>query len=286
MTALARRLAGHRWARLGANRVKRLVQRVTASGREGPELRVFVAGVQRSGTNMLMGALDRSLASDVYHESDNRAFAGYEMREPEVVADLIRRSPAPVFVIKALCELQHLPALMDRFAPARTVWIYRDFRDVTNSMMASFKSVPATVRRIAEEGAAVGWWGEGMSDDTRAFLRAAVARDPDAHTSAALLWYLRNRLFFELGLDRDQRVLLIRYEDLVTEPPRVLREVAAFAGIPYSTRLGRGIHPRSIGRRPEPAMDPQVRAACEGLMADFEAARAGSGQPVREATRI
>lgn len=271
-----RRITRRRLARWALHRGKGVAQRIAAPHRRGPALHVFVAGVQRSGTNMLMQALDRSLHTDVYHESDSRAFVGYEMRDPDVVARLVRRSPARVFVIKALCELQDLPELMARFQPARTLWLYRNYRDVANSMTASFKSVPTTVHRLAHEGEAVGWWGRGMSRTTQDFLRRVVERDPNPETSAALLWYLRNRLFFELGLDRDERVLPIEYEGLVTEPQRVLGQVARFLGIPESGGLSQGIHARSIGRRSEPAIDPEVSEACDRLLGSFDTARLAS----------
>ena len=273
MNRISSRPTRRQMARWAFQRGKGLVQRMTAPVRQGAERQVFVGGVQRSGTNMLMQALDRSLHTDVYHESDTRAFIGYEMRDPEVVAELIRRSPGRVFVIKALCELQDLPDLMARFQPALTLWPYRNYRDVANSMTASFKSVPATVRRLADEGEAVGWWGRGMSEGTQAFLRRVVDRDPNPETSAALLWYLRNRLFFELTLDRDERVLPIKYEELVTEPQRILAQVAGFIGIPFSGHLGRGIHARSIGRRAEPAIDEEVSLACDQLLDRFDSAR-------------
>ena len=268
-----RRIRQGRPYRLAARHGKRAVQRVTGGGRSPRQRRVFVAGVQRSGTNMLMQALERSLQTDVYHESDPRAFEGYEMHPPAVIDGLVRRSPAQLFVIKALSELQDLPELMERFAPAQTVWIYRDFHDVANSMTASFRTVPDTVRRVAEEGEAAGWWGRGIAPETQEFLRRIMAQGPNAHSSAALMWYLRNRLFFDLGLDRDARVLLIRYEELVQEPEAILKKVTDFLGMPYRRRLAKGIHAASVGRRPMPELDPEVEAACQGLMQAFEASR-------------
>lgn len=47
-----------------------------------PRTCVFVAGMHRSGTNMLMEVLDWNGLTDVYHEADLRAFTpGYEMRD-------------------------------------------------------------------------------------------------------------------------------------------------------------------------------------------------------------
>ena len=58
---------------------------------------VFVAGMQRSGTNMVMDVLERSLGTDVYHENDPRAFERYEMRDPAVIRQLANGSGTPLF---------------------------------------------------------------------------------------------------------------------------------------------------------------------------------------------
>lgn len=241
---------------------------------------LFVGGVQRSGTNLLMQILDRSLETDVYHESDPRAFDNFLMRDEETIGALVARSNAPVVVFKALCELQHLQRLRQRFEPSRIVWIYRDYHDVANSMIAAFRTVPETVREVARNGPEAGWWGEGLSDETLNWLRSMVDRDPDRHTCGALLWYIRNSLFFENGLDRDPRVLVIRYEDLVSRPEAVLRSVSRFAGIRYSQRFPARVHGLSIGRRSKPQIDGPVEQACHALLARFdELERAGVPDP-------
>ena len=79
---------------------------------------VFVAGVQRSGTNMITDVLRRSVETDVYHETDPRAFEDYEMRPLSVIRNLVDQSPARVIVFKCLCELQDLRQLLDAFPSA------------------------------------------------------------------------------------------------------------------------------------------------------------------------
>ena len=83
---------------------------------------VYVAGQQRSGTNMLMNVLDRHWRTDVYHETDARAFECYQMRDIEVIRALVKRSSARLVVFKALCELQRLRDLLDAFPKARALW--------------------------------------------------------------------------------------------------------------------------------------------------------------------
>ena len=91
---------GQRLERMALMTAKRAWQGLL---REQARETIFLAGMQRSGTNMLMEVLERSLATQVIHERDPRAFDNYLMRPPEVIAALRARSRAPVFVTKARC---------------------------------------------------------------------------------------------------------------------------------------------------------------------------------------
>lgn len=230
---------------------------------------VFVAGMQRSGTNMVMDVLERSLGTDVYHENDPRAFERYEMRDPAVIRQLANASRAPFFVIKALCELDLMPGLMQAFSPAKALWILRDVEDVVNSATRSFRNFPAQVGRIAQDRNAAQWRGRGMSEETHALVRSLYHPDMNEPTAAALTWYFRNILFFENGFDRDPRVRLVRYERLVTEPQAQFGEVFGFLGIPYSARISSIVSARSIRKNPPPPIEPEVRALCEALNGRF-----------------
>lgn len=231
---------------------------------------VFVAGMQRSGTNMLMEVLDRSLRTDVYHETDPRAFERYEMRSPERIRALAERSGAPHFVIKALCELDQVKALLDSFTPAKTVWIVRDFNDSVNSAIASFGHFASRMARMSEDRLSDGWYGRGMSDATHALLRQSYHADINEASAAAMMWYFRNVLFFEQSLDTDPRALLVKYEALVTEPSREFPRIFRFLEIPYSPWLSRHVFASSVRRKAAPALDPAISACCESLAQRFE----------------
>lgn len=230
---------------------------------------VFVAGVQRSGTNMLMDVLERSLLTDVYHERDGRAFDNYQMRSLSVVDGLRNQSPGSLFIIKSLCELQDLSQMMERYAPAKTVWIVRHFDDVVNSMLVSFNNQAAQVMRVAQDPGSDDWRGLGMSDDTHALVKRLVAGGVDDASAAALQWYFRNILFFEQGFDRNPDVLLIQYEDLVTQPGEQFRKVFKFLDLPYSPWHSKHVVASSIRRREPPVIAPDIRAVCEELQDRF-----------------
>jgi hypothetical protein len=245
--------------------------RQRATGRAAQRF-LFVAGMQRSGTNMLMEMLEWSAHTDVYHETDPRTFDNYEMRPPAVIRTVAQRSPAPLFVVKSLCELDHISALMDEFAPAQTLWMLRRYDDTVNSAIRSFPNFKHQAMRLARDKSAADWRGRGMSDETQAWIRRLAHAEMNEASAAALMWYYRNVLFFEQGLQVDARVRVLPYEQLVANPAQVLEGVFGFLGLSgWSPWISRYLHVKSIGRSPPADIEPAIRQLCGGLTERFRA---------------
>jgi len=230
---------------------------------------VFVAGAQRSGTNMLMDVLERSYETAVYHETDARAFDNYSMRPIPVIHRLIASENAPRIVIKALCESQDLPGLLAEFKPAKAIWVVRHFDDVVNSMNISFPNQKNMMLSLRKDREAGGWRTQGMSDETYRHVLPQIDEDMSPATAAALQWYLRNRLFFELGLNTRNDVLLVAYENLAQNPVAAFRRIAEFIGIEPTEFMTKHVHARSVGKRPSPDLSAETRRLCEELWDRF-----------------
>jgi hypothetical protein len=231
---------------------------------------VFVAGVQRSGTNMMMDVLELSFETDVYHERDPRAFDNYQMRGIEVIRNLYNKSKARFFIIKTLCELQKLPVLMGEFSSSKTVWINRNYEDVVNSMLVSFRNQARQVNRIVKDRASDGWLSEGMSDMTRSIICERAHPDLDDASAAALIWYFRSILFFEQGFDKNPDVILVQYEELVSDPLAQFKRIFDFIGLKYIARVSNMVTSGSIRRRGAPGIESEIKMMCEGLMQKFD----------------
>jgi hypothetical protein len=230
---------------------------------------VFVAGMQRSGTNLLMDVLDASAETQVFHETDPRAFEQYEMRDLAVIQQLVKACPAPVFVIKALCELDRIRSLMETFTPAKTLWVVRDWRDSVNSAIKSFPNFVPQWGRLAN-GYAKDWRGRGMSPATRELLAAMYRPEASEAEGAAIMWFYRNALFFEQQLAADSRVRVVFYEDLVQQPMREVASVYEFLGLEgFNEQVARRIHAHSVKHRSPPGISPGVASLCDELLARF-----------------
>jgi hypothetical protein len=235
------------------------------------KLCLFVVGAQRSGTNMLMECLDWSTETDVFHESDPRAFKDYQMLDRQVIHGLVQASRFPRIPIKALCEAEQTRALLDEFAPAKAIWVVRDYEDTVNSAMRNFPDFSARIQEIVRDPKTTpGWFARGISDETLNLLRTLNHADMTSATASALRWYIRNVLFFEQGLDLDDRVLVVQYANLVTRPAPTLETVFDFAGLgDFSSFVTRKVHARSIRKNAPPPIDPGVAQACASLQQRF-----------------
>jgi len=231
---------------------------------------MFVAGVQRSGTNMVMDLLEADLATEVFHETDRRAFDNYELRTPTSLRALVRQTPAPLSVFKALCECQDVRYLLDQFSGSRCLWVYRHYEDVARSHARKWTQMPDTIRRLCDEqSGSEGWRGRGMSDATRTVLRAHWHEDLNNESACALFWYFRNQLYFEQCLSEDPRVRLLSYEALLEHPHGNTEALYDFAGLDYLSRAGQSIKAPESTRwaHSDSIIDTSVRKLCDSMFA-------------------
>jgi hypothetical protein len=240
------------------------------AGRERRAL--FVVGCQRSGTNMLLEVLDRSSSIWVYEEGWRPAFVGYRLAAPDVVERLIRRSPAPLVAFKPICDSHLTDRLLHLHPGSKAVWIYRRYPDVANSAIRNWGDHQRDVVRwiCAGDWARLDWRGERLSPATVDSFRHLARGDISPAEGAALFWYLRNHFYFELGLESDRRVLLVRYEDLVAQPAQHFARISEFIDSPLEPRAFAPVFPSSVNKEPCPEIDPEIRSLCDGLLARLD----------------
>jgi len=252
-----------RGKRLAFLQLKTLRQRVRLESNTEKRV-IFLSGVPRSGTNITLEVLEHSYDTDVFREGNPRAFRQYEMREEPVIRRLVERSQWSCVVFKALLDGHKIRELMDAFAPAQTVWVFRHFDDVVNSILVHMPGFRNFLDEIVQDPQKGHWRGKGMTQQTHAILRQHYRPKLDDASATALFWFYRNQLFFDQGLDQDPRVGLVRYEALVNEP-ETITALALFCNVSTNPRMFRLLRASSIRKQAEPRIDPQIRALCDDM---------------------
>ena len=274
-TPPSRRIDQRAWTlvRYHAGQARRWA-RIRADGAAAEPRAVFLFGQQRSGTNMIMRALGACPRVMVFNEHPmSAAFTDYRIRNPSVTRRLVRLSGADVALFKPLCDTQWADRLLDVHPGSRALWAFRHFHDAANSAVVKWGEHQREILRGLATGelSGMGWRGERYHPEDREMAQRVYRDDMTPAEAACAHWALRNALAFRLGLDRDPRVLWVRYEDLVAEPTARFARIFDFLDLPFDPDFVGAVHARSVGRDASPELSPAVRELCEGMLERLEA---------------
>lgn len=240
-------------------------------GAPGQGVPLFIVGVQRSGTNMVTHGLEMAPDVRVYNEGNRRAFDDFRLRPLPRIDRLIVKSRARIVVFKPLCDSHRIDQILRDVSSARrprALWAWRDVDGRVRSALAKFSTSNLDVLRAWAGGAADDHWQmQGLSEDSREFLRSLDLDRISPATAAAAFWYVRNRLYFDLGLDLRSDAMSVSYDLFMRDPERWMRAITDFCGIEYQPGLVAHVNPSlpSRHRRDDLDIDPRVLERCHEL---------------------
>lgn len=236
---------------------------------------LFIVGCQRSGTSMIHHLFRLDWDTVTYDEMSPLSSIDpkhFRLDPIDEVHARIMAQRAPLVVAKPLVESQNLGELLDAFPEAKAIWMFRNFQDVARSNLKYFGE--DTGHRDLEPilaGDTDNWRAQHVADSTLETLRDLYSPDLPPHDAAALFWYARNRLFFTRGYMDDDRVILCRYDDLVSEPAAVMSAGYEFIGRPYpGDRITADVFSHSKGKGHNLDLSPAIKSLCRELLDRME----------------
>ena len=231
---------------------------------DGESSAVFILGAQRSGTTLLLFCLEKSMEFDVLGES-SKAMIDYRIRSNDEVRELVRSSHHRIVVFKPLTDSHRSREFLDLVPDTRVIWAFRRVEDRANSSVAKFGDHNLQILRDISRGIGMErWQAQGLTGDLLDVIRSFDYTDMLPEAASAIFWYVRNSLFFEAGLENCDRVLPLAYEDLVSDPPTIMRGVCRFVGGQFKESMVRDVHAKSVGLR-ESKIPGDIQALCMPL---------------------
>jgi len=217
---------------------------------------------------MSLEVFNKSPHTWVYGEANPLAFCRHRLRDSSVIRRLIERCYAPVVIFKPLCDSHAAAELLDTFESAKIIWNYRRYGDTANSAVRKWpgRQKELMLRIVRNEQGFPTWPAEGLSGEDSALVARMCHPDMSDLEAAALMWYLRTKLYFELRLDEDERVLLVQYEDLVTRPEEVFGRVFRFLDLSFDSGHVAEVSDRSVAKDPFPQINSEIKSICDGLL--------------------
>lgn len=213
-----------------------------------------------------MQAMDCAPEIITYSEGAAPFFDTVLLRPLDVVENLRRRSVFPVIALKPICETHRVHELLECFPRSRAVWIFRSYQDAVSSASLKWKSGREAVRRLASANPeSAGWRLGGLSVQRLQLVRDLYSDQMTLHEANAVMWYLRNSLFFDLRAHEHPDVLLVRYEDFTARPVESFARMFRFIEVPLPSAVDGII--RDAGRSTSPTLEISdvIRDLCDGL---------------------
>jgi Sulfotransferase domain len=248
--------------------------------REGRKAIVLVVGCQRSGTTLMLELFNADHRSVTFPEQSALSSPAEGRLRLKPLPEVKRRLEAvraPLLVLKPLVESQHVASLLDGLDNSYAIWMYRRPESVAASDLSYFglKNGERNLRLLLTNEPP-NWRGEVVPESTRAVVSRHYSPGMDPHDAAALFWWARTSLFFDLRLDQRPDVRLCSYEGLVADPEPTMRSLYDLVGVAYPEReITAGVHRRSVGRKDDFPLSEEVRRLCEELWGRLESVRSG-----------
>jgi hypothetical protein len=237
---------------------------------------LIVVGCQSSGTTLISSLFDANSDCRVFGEYSVLSSVGKDgirLNPLPDVAAVLSRVPAPLVVIRPLVETQRSRTLLNYFPKAQALFMYRRYEDVASSDLRRFgpRNAIDNIRPIAT-GNTHDWRSAGASAAVRERVGQFFSDSMNPHDAAALFWFARSQLYYDLELAGHTDAMLCRYEHLVAEPAAVMRRIYEFTGVACPDLS----HARRMRSGPTTTSEslqllPEVRALCEQLQARLDA---------------
>jgi hypothetical protein len=218
---------------------------------------------------MLVRGLEHALEFEVRNENDNDAFDRFLLRPDPVIERLVEESGHRYVLFKPLCDSHRIAQILDELgtpSDGRAIWAYRDVTGRVRSAVQKFGAANLeALRRIAAGEGETMWQAGGLEPERLALIRGFDLEEMSPESAAALFWFLRNSLFFDLGLDRRPDIILASYGGMVGEPERAMRALCSALAFPYRAELIAHVDSRSRRAAPPLDLDPRIAALCDEL---------------------
>jgi len=255
---------------------KRLYHFAKPAQRNGGKVVVFIVGCQRSGTSLLTNIFEKDLQTKVYGErsrlSSHDTATKIRLNPLPEVKSVLDTLPVNLIVLKPLVETQNLPRLLEFFPQSKALWMYREYKEVVSSSLKRWGMDNGinNLRPIAL-GLSPNWRSENIAPETREVVCRYFTEDMNPYDAAALFWYSRNKLYFDLGLLQRDNVKLCKYEDLVTQPTNTMAKVYQYLQKDCpSEQVTKMVHANSVRKKTPVPVSPEIDKLCRDLHMELD----------------
>ena len=230
---------------------------------------LIILACNRSGKTTLLNVINHSSECLIYTETSKAACKNYRIKSLGTIKFLTTKNREKTVVFETAHDLQYANVLLNLHPLTKVIWLFRNYHDVVNDAVKRFGNAQKNIMLAIVEGRCNKYINaimEGMKPDTLKLVKRISNKNMSSEDGAALLWYVRNLIYFDLKLYRDPRVLLANYDDLATEPIQYFRWIFDFIACPFYEEYVKDINASHVRKTPLPLIDSGIELLCNEMM--------------------
>lgn len=240
--------------------------RFAVSCRQEHTTPVFIMGYGRSGSSMLLRVFERDLHVKTYTENHPSVAQNF-MLNYDRLYNTICRAKTKIVVFKPILNSFEAAKLLSEYPTGLVVWLIRDYQDVVASGLKKFGTkVGNYMKEYIETGLGDNWISKTMPSATKKkiaqFIKGVELQEQDW---MALVWWAVNYTIISEKLVEKNNIIFVRYEELVSNPDKVLKKIYNNIGLSYKKTLGKFIHKKSIGKGRTIHLNNIIKQMCTDL---------------------
>ncbi len=237
---------------------------------------VAILGCQRSGTTLLSRVLDSFTYTRTFGEFSSLSSECPNNIRLNALSDVkvtLGKVKAPLIVMKPLVESQNAIGLLDTLDNITAVWLYRNYLDVALSDLKKFPKTSGrgNLQPILDRDEN-NWRSQNVPEELVETVKAVYSDSLTELDCACLFWFVRNSLFFYLGLEKREDVILWKYENLMFEPEKHFSQLSDKLKVDLlDYDFSKTFSKSSIKKESGTKLNDEVERLCQTLMTKLDA---------------
>lgn len=241
----------------------KILKRIVSSKQE-PDNLIFVLGYGRSGTSIVIRLLNHFTQIDAHGETSKYFMSNYEI-DLERFGQYLKDNKFKHIALKPILNSFKGKDFLSLYPNSKIIWMVRNYEDVIHSALKKFGDrVALSLKEYVLHDEGNGWLAKSLPDREKKIIKEMNTEKFLIEDWMALVWWSVNHYMIAEELYKDEKFLLVRYEDLLSNPEKTLDRILSHCEIKNKS-LSKYINNSSPKKAKGLKLNSQVMSMCENL---------------------
>ncbi len=206
---------------------------------------VFLTGFWRSGTNMVVSALNKNDDIALYNENNPKAFENWLIKDLDLIKDICIKENHKISLFKPVSEPYRISEFLNLGIESKVIYLYRRPESVSKSALQRFphwpKSYSKFIKNFLDGKDPYSKYNSQIADQIRKWVKTKYTDTLNDASLIVLRWLISNEFYFKCNFKLHPKVFTASYEEITTNPTDCLKRICNFLAIDFNSKISENI---------------------------------------------